>query len=327
MHQIAATLDRWSAAGVPFAVARVVETWSSAPRLPGAAMAVSADGDVVGSVSGGCVEAAVVELALEAISTGDPVLATYGVSDAEALTVGLTCGGVISVVVEPIGPDHPFADPEVRAALVDRTAVSLSTTLTEGAIATSLAARPGTSTRTQDGIFDHHIAARPTLILLGSNDFVRALAAQGRLLGYRVVVCDARPTFATQERVPDADEIVVDWPHRFLERQLEAQEIDAATVICVLTHDPKFDLPALAVALGSPAAYVGAMGSRRTDAQRRAALGVLGVDVARLSSPIGLDLAAATPEETALAVMAEIVMVRRGGTPSRLIDTAAAIHR
>ncbi|MFT4263812.1 MAG: XdhC family protein [Nocardioides sp.] len=353
MRELAGDLARLGAERTPYALARVVETWSSAPRLPGAAMIVTATGEVIASVSGGCVEGAVVELAAQVLADGVPRLETYGVSDSDAFAVGLTCGGVISVLVEPVTAGHPLADPALLADLAGDRPVVLRTTLADGAVATTastgpaaLAAGPTRTGRSPHsaegrphsaegrpqsaGVFVHAMPGRPLMILAGANDFVRTLAAQGRLLGYRVEVVDARAAFATPERFPDADSVVVDWPHRHLARARAEGRIDGRTAICVLSHDPKFDIPAIAEALGSPAGYVGAMGSRRTDAERRERLREAGVTddrLDRLSSPIGLDLAAASPAETAVAIAAEIVMLARGGTPHRLVDTTEAIHR
>ncbi|UDY23331.1 XdhC family protein [Nocardioides sp. Kera G14] len=326
MREVSEALARWNADRTAYALARVVETWSSAPRLPGAAMAVSADGEVVGSLSGGCVEGAVIELAQQVLVTGEAVLETYGVTDSDAFAVGLTCGGVISVLVEPVTDDHVLRDPAVLATLAEGRDLTLRTTLADGLITTTAAQQVGEPTGTTDGVFVHAVPAPPLMVLTGANDFVRAVAGQGRALGHRVVVVDPRPALATPERFPDADAVVVDWPHRYLEQI----ELDERSVICVLSHDPKFDVPALQVALASRAGYVGAMGSRRTDRERREALASAGVsaqDLERLSSPIGLDLAAATPQETAVAIAAEIVMLARGGTPQRLITTTEAIHR
>jgi xanthine dehydrogenase accessory factor len=174
-------------------------------------------------------------------------------------------------------------------------------------------------------VFVASYAPRPRMIVFGAIDFAAAVARAGAFLGYRVTVCDARPTFATAKRFPDADEVIVEWPHRYLEKT----EIDAQTVVCVLTHDPKFDVPLLEMALRMPVAYVGAMGSRRTNEERLEHLRELGLtdgELSRLHAPIGLDIGARTPEETAISVAAEIVAARWGGTGSQLRRTNGPIH-
>jgi xanthine dehydrogenase accessory factor len=355
------------AAGERFALATVVRTWSSAPRPPGATMAVTADGATVGSVSGGCVESAVYELAQEVIATGRPVRQRYGVSDEDAFAVGLTCGGSLDVFVEPVdrasfpellrlGEDLRAGRPvalatvtEGRAAVgahvlvwPDEVAGSLGSPGLDQAVvadARAMLAQGSTGERRYgpDGerraadvtVFIQSFAAPPRMLIFGAIDFAAAVARMGRFLGYRVTVCDARPVFATSRRVPDAHEVVVDWPHRYLAAQVEAGLVDDRTVVCVLTHDPKFDVPLLRVALRAPAAYIGVMGSRRTHAARVEALRAAGVseeELARLSAPIGLDLRGRTPEETAVSIAAEIIALRWGGSGRRLRDLEGRIH-
>jgi xanthine dehydrogenase accessory factor len=167
------------------------------------------------------------------------------------------------------------------------------------------------------------------MIVFGAIDFAAAVARVGAFLGYRVTVCDARPVFATAKRFPDAHEVVVDWPHRYLQGELDAGRLDGRTVVCVLTHDPKFDVPVLEVALAHPLGYVGAMGSRRTHDDRLKRLREAGVGeaaLARLASPIGLDLGARTPEETAVSIAAEIIAGRWGGGGARLSELDGRIH-
>ena len=174
-------------------------------------------------------------------------------------------------------------------------------------------------------VFVHSFAPPPRMLVFGAIDFAAAVARAGKFLGYRVTVCDARPIFATAARFPDADEVVVDWPHRFLART----PVDSRTVICVLTHDPKFDVPVLEVALRTPAGYIGAMGSRRTHEDRLDRLreaGLTEAELARLRSPIGLDLGARTPEETAVSVAAELIQLRWGGSGRPLTVTSGRIH-
>lgn len=361
-------LDRWWVSGAAVGMATVVGTWRSAPRPPGAVMLVGPDGTAVGSVSGGCVEAAVYDLATQVGADGKPILQRYGVSDDDAFAIGLTCGGIIDVYVERVDragfPEWPEVVAAIRAgapvAVVtcvngppdrigrrlvvwpDRVAGGLGPERLDDAAADDArgllaTGRTGTLRYGVDGqrrgdeltLFVASHAARPRMIVFGAIDFAAAVARIGDFLGYRVTVCDARPVFATARRFPQADEVVVDWPHRYLRAQAEAGAIDDRTVLCVLTHDPKFDGPLLEVALRLPVSYVGAMGSRRTHAERLARLRLAGLtepELARLSSPVGLDLGARTPEETAVSIAAEIVAARWGGTGRRLTTLDTPIH-
>ncbi|MFG1607814.1 XdhC family protein [Actinoplanes sp. NPDC049265] len=348
MREIASGLAAWRAAGVRFALATVVRTFNSAPRGPGAAMAVAETGEVLGSVSGGCVEGAVYELAQAALTSGESTLRQYGVSADEAFEVGLTCGGTIDILIQPAG-DPAFG--EVLDAIRAGRPVALVTahghhlvvrpggwtgdlgdpelTRAAGWTATGMLAQGRTAMIEVCGdaeVFVQSYAPPPRMLIFGANDFAAAVARIGEFLGYHVVVCDARPVFATGERFPAADEVVVQWPHRYL----ETAEVDERTVICVLTHDPKFDVPLLEAALRTPARYIGVMGSRRTHAYRRQRLLDLGVPHAsldRLAAPIGLDLGARTPEETAVAIAAEIIALTGNGTGRRLTELHAPIHR
>ena len=353
--------------GQPVAMATVVRTWKSAPRPAGAAMLVTSAQEAVGSVSGGCVEGALFDLGLEVIADGRPRYETYGISDDEAFGVGLTCGGIIEIFAERVdastwpeleGLAHSIAvrEPVAVATIVrapeqaiDRVGrhIVVRNTGTEGSLGTPrlddtvredalglLAA--GTTgflhygaegERLGEGldVFVASYAPPAQMFVFGAIDFSAALVRVGKILGYRVTVCDARPVFATKKRFPEADDVVVDWPHRWLEQQV----VDQRTVIAVLTHDPKFDVPALKVALASKAGYVGAMGSRRTHENRLERLREAGVseeELKRLHSPIGLDLGARTPEETAISIAAEIVQSRWGGTGRHLTDTDGPIH-
>ena len=357
------------------ALATVVGTWRSAPRQPGAAMLVGADGEAVGSVSGGCVEGAVYELGEQVIGTGTPVLQRYGVSDDEAMGVGLTCGGILDIYVERVSPaDFPelgevAADIEAGRPVAVATVVAhpeaehlgrrlvvrpepapvvgtLGSARADAAVlddARGMLAQGRTATleygpdgeRRGEGmrVFVASYAPRPRMLVFGAIDFASAVARMGTFLGYRVTVCDARPVFATRSRFPDADEVVVSWPHRYVEAQVAQDALDARTVACVLTHDPKFDVPLLEVLLGEGApelAYIGAMGSRRTHEDRLARLREAGLreeQLARLRSPIGLDLGARTPEETAVSIASEIIALRWGGRGEPLRETEGAIHR
>lgn len=369
MREILDELDRRYRAGETVAVGTVVSTFRSAPRGPGASMLVAQDGTVTGSVSGGCVEGDVYELARGVIEDGEPVLQRYGVSDDDAFSVGLTCGGIIDVFVErmdtetfpgfaelvgsvragtPVAlatvTDHP--DPAVRGQRMvvwrDRAEGRLASPRMHDAVADDVrglleSGRSGTLHYGTDGerrgegmsVFVNVFQPPPRLIVFGAIDFASAMARLGSFLGYTVTVCDARGVFATEARFPGADEVIVDWPHRYLEAEAEAGRIDTRTVITVLTHDPKFDVPLLDIALRLDVAYVGAMGSRRTHGERMARLretGLSETELGRLSSPIGLDLGARTPEETAVSIAAEIIALRWGGGGNRLVDTEGPIH-
>ncbi|MEX1657708.1 XdhC/CoxI family protein [Streptomyces pseudovenezuelae] len=367
MLDIADELHRWVEQGRDFAVATVVAVGGSAPRQPGAALAVDAEGTAIGSVSGGCVEGAVYELCQQALKDGESVLERFGYSDEDAFAVGLTCGGVIDILVTPVRArdrDRPVVAAALEAAargraaalarivsgpaeLVGRTLVvrpersyggfgahpELDRTVAAEAGAFLDAGRTGTLEIGEQGsrcgapltVLIESSVPPPRMIVFGAIDFASALVRVGKFLGYRVTVCDARPVFATEARFPDADEIVVEWPHRYLEHT----EVDTRTVLCVLTHDAKFDVPLLRLALRLPVAYVGAMGSRRTHLDRNERLREVGVselELARLRSPIGLDLGARTPEETALSIAAEIVAARRGGSGVSLTGAHTPIH-
>ncbi|MET7737079.1 XdhC/CoxI family protein [Streptomyces sp. NPDC005402] len=369
MLDIADELHRWVEQERDFAVATVVAVGGSAPRRPGAALAVDADGTAIGSVSGGCVEGAVYELCQQALADGESVLERFGYSDEDAFAVGLTCGGVIDILVTPVRVGDPVrtvitaalaAAAKGQAAalarivsgpreLVGRALVvgpenvsgyggfgahpELDRTIAAEAGAFLDAGRTGTLEIGEQGsrcgapltVLVESSVPPPRMIVFGAIDFASALVRIGKFLGYRVTVCDARPVFATEARFPEADEVVVEWPHRYLERT----EVDARTVLCVLTHDAKFDIPLLRLALRLPVAYVGAMGSRRTHLDRTERLrevGVTELELARLRSPIGLDLGARTPEETALSIAAEIVANRRGGSGTPLTGAHTPIH-
>jgi xanthine dehydrogenase accessory factor len=362
-------MSTWRAGGTA-GVATVVRTMRSAPRQPGAAMVVAPDGAVAGSVSGGCVEAAVYELAREVVSSGKPKLQRYGITDDDAFAVGLTCGGMIDVFAEPVSMTtfpqldavadgiarhrptavativgHPDPARVGRRLFVDELTVNgaLGSTRCDDAVADDArgllaAGRTAVLTYGPDGqrqgtgmeVFVASYAPRPRMIVFGAIDFAAALTRQAALLGYRVTVCDARPLFATATRFPAADEVVVDWPHRYLAAQEAKGALDARTAICLLTHDPKFDVPLLEVALRLPrVGYVGAMGSRQTHVDRVQRLRELGVGesaLCRLASPIGLDLGARTPEETAVSIAAEIIARRWGGGGRPLTDVDGRIH-
>ncbi|WP_210587241.1 XdhC family protein [Streptomyces sp. GESEQ-35] len=363
MREILPALSRWYTAGEPFGLATVVAVSRSAPRDPGAAMAVGPDDEVLGSVSGGCVEGAVFELAQEVVASGEARLETFGYSDEDAFAVGLTCGGEITLLVRPVtaAVDPSFGavaesvaahrpvtvatvtdGPALRGATLAVWPDTVSGTLgTEGLdVAVTADARGELALgatglrhygphgeRREDAVtvFLHSFAPPPRMLVFGAIDYAAAVARIGDFLGYRVTVCDARPVFATPKRFPAGVEVIVDWPHRYL----RSTDTDERTVICVLTHDLKFDVPLLQEALRRPAAYIGAMGSRRTHDDRTKRLTEAGLterELSRLRSPVGLDLGARTPEEVAVSVAAEIVALRWGGTGAPLAATAGAIH-
>jgi xanthine dehydrogenase accessory factor len=362
MRDVMSQILRWWEAGERFGLATVVGTFRSAPRPPGASMAVLRN-EAVGSVSGGCVEGAVYELAQEAVAECRPVLQRYGVSDDDAFSVGLTCGGIIDVFVEPVSRESFPELGEIAASIDKRQPVAVATILSgpgeagarrviwperasgslgsrrlddavdddaRGMLAQGLTGVRRYGSRGERRLDDLQIfvasfAPAPRMLVFGAIDFAAAVARIGKFLGYHVVVCDARPVFATAKRFPEADEVVVKWPHDYL----SSVPVDERTVICVLTHDPKFDVPLLEVALRTPAAYVGAMGSRRTHEDRLVRLREAGMsesELARLRSPIGLDLGARTPEETAVSIAAELIQLRWGGSGRSLTETGGRIH-
>ncbi|MET7617893.1 XdhC/CoxI family protein [Streptomyces sp. NPDC005408] len=365
MLDIAKELNRWFDQDRDFAVATVVAVSGSAPRGPGAALAVDSHGTAIGSVSGGCVEGAVYDLCVQALQDGRTVRERFGYSDEDAFAVGLTCGGVLEVLVTPVRADAAVFQAGVSAAARGEAAAlarmargpgellgrallvhpdgsyegsldghpELDRTAAAEARAMLDTGRTGTVEIAEDGsrcpggvtLFVESRVPPPRMIVFGAVDFAAALVRAGKFLGYHVTVCDARPVFATRVRFPEADDLVVDWPHRYLRRTAT----DERTVLCVLTHDAKFDVPLLETALRLPVAFVGAMGSRRTHEDRNRRLREAGVtdgELARLRSPIGLDLGARTPEETALSIAAEIVAARRGGTGVPLTGSGTSIH-
>lgn len=399
MREVLDQLVRWWESGATVGMGTVVATWRSAPRPAGASMLVGPGGEAVGSVSGGCVEGALYELCEQVVGSGMPVLQRYGVSDDDAFAVGLTCGGILDVFVEPVSRttfpelaqvaadivahrpvavatviEHPDpawvgrrlivrpqsgGDPSAGAAEptagadgvarhTDRhTDRSVSgaigspradAAVADDALGLLAAGRSETLGYGPDGerrgegmrVFVASYAPAPRMLVFGAIDFAAAVARVGSFLGYRVSVCDARPVFATRSRFPEAQEVVVRWPHDYLDEQVAAGLVDERTVICVLTHDPKFDVPVLTRALRLPAVgYVGAMGSRRTHDDRTERLreaGLTDAELARLASPIGLDLGARTPEETAVSIAAEIIARRWGGRGEPLSERDGPIH-
>ena len=326
MRDVLPTVEGWIAAGRRVAVCTVVRVERSAPRLPGSVMAVADTGEVAGSVTGGCVESALYMQTEEVLAGGPPRLASFGIVDDEAFDVGLPCGGTVHVFIEMLDPgvfartaeairsERPVAYVTTVAGgtlggarIVERTDAPADDV--EAAVQPLLAfGESGIVTVGDEQVFVSSLVPRPAMYIFGAIDFASALATVGHFMGYRVTVCDPRALFLTPARFPDADELVIEWPHEFLERA----PVDERTAICVLTHDEKFDVPALKVAITTPARFIGAMGSSRTTARRRARLleeGVTEDDLARIHAPIGLPIASRTPEEVALAIGAQIVAV------------------
>jgi len=320
------------------AVGRAVVTaiWGSAPQAEGATMLVGADGRMAGSVSGGCIEGAVAEEVRAAIARGTPQVVRYGVSHERAWEVGIACGGTLDVLVQPSVPASVLRAAEaptgsVIATVLDGPAAGRESVLGEvpvddrspiaGAAADALrSGRSRTLTLPVDGadatVFLEVFSRRRRLVIFGGVHIAAALAPMARLAGYYTIVADGRAAFLTRERFPDADELILAWPEEAFARI----GIDAGTAVAVLSHDPKFDDPALLIALRSPAAYIGALGSKQTQASRRERLkaaGLTDAEVGRLHGPIGLELGGRAPAETALAILAEMTAVRYGGRAAR----------
>jgi xanthine dehydrogenase accessory factor len=349
------TITRWVTDGDRVALATVVETQRSAPRPVGAKLALNAGGAVVGAVSGGCVEGAVVEVAERVLAGGAPQLLRYGLGDGEAWDIGLPCGGEVTVWVEsydPVGLQARFTAlardgrrgvlvtalrdaPCVGAKLLVPAGGEPEGTLGDPALdAAALGvAREALWSEREDlhtvggaTLFVDVAAPPPRLMVVGAVDIAVALTAIAALAEWRSFVIDPRSRFATAERFPAAERVIAAWPDRAL---TELEPIDRTTAICVLTHDPKLDDSALVAALASEAGYIGAIGSRRTQARRRERLlaaGVAASALARISGPIGLDLGGRTSAETALSIMSEIVAVRAGRSGGRLLDAIGSIH-
>ncbi|NUT71662.1 XdhC family protein [Pseudarthrobacter sp. C4D7] len=368
-----------------FAVATIVAASGSVPRPVGTSMLVSGSGEVLGSLSGGCVEGAVVALALDAMDDGVPRHGNFGFSAADAFAAGLTCGGELAVQVQPVPaavsgeaahplraallqlaaqhPDHPVAlvrvlgaspgaavvlsdpgdfrlaaSPEL-ARLHGEPALQVESLVRSGGAGLVRLLQPGECAPARTGdtqpagepaILVESRLAPPRMLVFGANDFGAALIPAAKLLGYHVTLVDARPAFASQPRFTAADQVVTDWPHRYLAAEAAAGRTDSRTVAAVLTHDPKFDIPLLEAALALDLAYVGAMGSRRSHLQRVDQLLDAGVPperVAQLHSPIGLDLGAVTPAEVAVSVTAELIAARnRTASCMPLRETSGTIH-
>ena len=343
MLDLIVAAERWLAGGEQVALATVIATWGSAPRGVGAKMAISGSGKMSGSVSGGCVEGAVAQVAADVLQSGRPQLLRFGVVDETAWEVGLACGGEIEVFVQPLYGEMLDA---IRAA-ADTPSVALTVVrgldeslgrqrllLKDGKLLGALGAvldeaaleharealAEGRSQRVQvaEGteLFIEISLSPPTLVVVGGVHIAIALVAMAKALGYRTVVVDPRRSFGTAERFPDVDQLMHSWP----DRALTELELDISMAVAVLTHDPKLDDPALGVALRSPAFYVGALGSRSTNEKRRERLlasGLAAEQLQRLRAPIGLDLGGRSPAEIALSVLAEIVAAQHRGSGAR----------
>jgi xanthine dehydrogenase accessory factor len=301
MRELLPFLRRRLERGEDVALGVVVGTRRSAPRPVGSALAVAASGEIAGSVSGGCVESEVADEARQVLAGGAARMRTYGITDDQALAIGLPCGGEIDVFVGPAGEEL------LRRAVAE---------LDAGRVVTP---------EVDAGRLHLRVKPAPRLVIVGAVELAEAACRAAKPLGWRTIVIDPRSALATRERVPSADELLVEWPEKALERV----QPDEETAVLVLAHDDRFDLPALASALASPAFYVGALGSRRTQQRRRERLLELGVDetaLDRVHGPCGLDIGAGTTAETAVAVVAEIVAVRAGRTGGSLRDRDTPIH-
>ncbi|HEU5170646.1 MAG TPA: XdhC family protein [Gemmatimonadales bacterium] len=345
MRDLLEDYERLSSTGGPVGRAVVTSVWGSAPRPEGSSLLATPEGRIAGSVSGGCVESATAMEIAEAIARGSPKLVTFGVSDERAWEVGLACGGTIRVFVEPrvrpevleaarspggvvvatvvegegTGAALVFRDDGTETGAlppgVDRDSVRDAARRALAREASTTLELPGPRAPTR--VFLEVFPRRPTLVIFGGVHIAAALVPLAKALGYRTVVADGREAFVSRERFPSADELIVAWPEEAFART----GIDAATYVCILSHDPKFDEPALEIALRAPAAYVGAIGSKKTQAARRERLRAAGLtneQVGRLRGPIGLDLGGRQPAETALAILAEMTAVRYGGTGQAL---------
>jgi xanthine dehydrogenase accessory factor len=310
MREVLNELNEWTREGEDIAIATVVETWGSSPRPLGSKMLVTRSGKMAGSVSNGCIEGAVFEEAQKVIQTGAPKVAAFGVADDVAFEVGLACGGHIEVFVQPLGRVHR----RLIAMLIRNEPATLRTNLVTGDAELVDGTASGSELARREGdVFIEPFRRPAQLVIIGAIHIAIPLHRLAKLMGYRVTVIDARAKFATKERFPEADELIVAWP----DEAMSMLEIDNSTHVVVLTHDPKFDLPALRSVLQKDAGYIGAIGSRKTNQNRFDALrkeGFTEGQLSRVHGPIGLDLGSRGAEETALGILAEITAVRFGGS-------------
>ncbi|HXY86071.1 MAG TPA: XdhC family protein [Gaiellaceae bacterium] len=334
MRELLPDLERWRERGDRVALARVVATRRSAPRPVGAKLAICESGELAGSVSGGCVENEVYEAAREILRGGDPQFLTFGISDDLALSVGLPCGGEIDVWVDE--PDAELLERLMDVLRADEYAVVL-TDLETGSQRLVLHGQDETADELIRGghskvvelegrrTFADVFGPPPRLLVYGAVDTAEALSAAAKAIGWRTIVADARSRFATRERIPSADQLLVAWP----EEVLAEVQPDHTTAVVVLTHDDKFDIPLLVGALSGDAFYVGALGSRRNQERRRELLLDAGIDESaldRLAGPAGLDIGSQSPAETAISILGEIMAVRAGREGGPLKRSTGRIH-
>jgi xanthine dehydrogenase accessory factor len=316
-------IARWRARGDRVALATVVATRRSAPRPVGSKLVVSERGELLGSVSGGCVESDVAVQAADVIADGAPRLLTYGIDDDQAWSVGLPCGGEIDVFVERFEAELPDpGEPAVALTVLEGERAG------ERRIVGPEAVEPGASRVLElDGekVFAEVLGPPPRLVVVGATDTAEELCRAAKALGWRTAVADPRPALVTRERLPSPDELVTAWPGEALEELAP----DADTAVVVLTHEERLDVPALTTALGSDAFYIGAIGSRRTQERRRERLLEAGLgeeELERIAGPAGLDLGAHSPAETAVSILAEVLAVRAGRPGGRLVERSGPIH-
>jgi xanthine dehydrogenase accessory factor len=310
MREVLDELEQWTREGEEIALATVVETWGSSPRPLGSKMVVTRSGKMAGSVSNGCIEGAVFEEAQKVLKSGQPKLAAFGIADDVAFEVGLACGGHIEVFVQPLAPVHR----RLIEMLERNEAATLRTNLVTGEADLTAGSQAGSELARREGdVFVEPLRRPAHLVIVGAIHIAIPLHRLAKLMGYRVTVVDARSKFATKERFPEADELIVSWP----DEALSKLTLDRSTYVVILTHDPKFDLPALRSVLGKEVGYIGAIGSRKTNQNRFDALRAEGFSdeqLSRVHGPVGLDLGGRGAEDTALGILAEITAVRFGGS-------------
>ena len=320
MREVFSELEQWTREGEDIAIATVVETWGSSPRPLGSKMLVTRSGKMAGSVSNGCIEGAVFDEAQKVLKSGKPEIAAFGVADDVAFEVGLACGGHIEVFIQPLLPVHT----QLIGMLARNEPATLRTNLVTGDAELQQGTPAGTELARRDGdVFVEPFRRPAHLVIIGAIHIAIPLHRLAKLMGYRVTVVDARAKFATEERFPEADELIVAWP----DEAMASIAVDNSTYIVILTHDPKFDLPALRSVLRKDAGYIGAIGSRKTNQNRFDDLrkeGFTEAELARVHGPIGLDLGSRGAEETALGILAEITAVRFGGSGSSMKAVRAA---
>ncbi|HLQ60310.1 MAG TPA: XdhC/CoxI family protein [Candidatus Acidoferrales bacterium] len=318
MREILEELREWYDRGEQIAVATVVETWGSSPRPLGSRMAVTRSGKMAGSVSNGCIEGAVFEEAQKVLRSGRPKLAAFGVADDVAFEVGLACGGHIEVFIQPFDDVLESAVRWVGKG----TPCILRTNLADGETELLIREAETELPHREGDWFVEPFLRPPHLLIIGAIHIAIPLHRLARVMGYRVTVVDARSKFASRERFPEADEVVVGWP----DEALSKMTLDRSTYVVILTHDPKFDLPALRSVLGKNVRYIGAIGSRKTNQNRFDALrqeGFTQEQIEAVHGPIGLDIGGRGADETALGIMAEINAVRYGATGGSLKEKKA----